>query len=181
MRAQSITFIVTIVFAFVFAWFVMLPAVRDIDETQKTIEQTRQDIALLESTQGDIDEAITFFETIDEETQEKMALALPEFSDRVNLTIVLNRLAQDNGLTVSNIAASRGDSSDTGAGRVQASLSLEGTYAALKSFIASAERTLRIVDIRTISARREDPENPLRFDITADAFFLNEGAASSAQ
>lgn len=114
---------------------------------------------------------------------------LPDHVDNVRLVLDLDNLASRHGMTIQNVTLSNPTATDDkgaigaiGSGRQKFnSLTLKfatrGTYANFKGFIEDLERSLRIVDLVSLSLQEADnqvggQEPRYRYDITIRTYWL---------
>ncbi len=96
----------------------------------------------------------------------KLNELLPDSADNVRLILDLDRIAGDSGLQVSGINVVTGTASGSSGGAsipasspvssIDLSLSAVGDYTAFQTFLSSVERSLRLLDVRSISIQGSD-------------------------
>ena len=130
------------------------------------------------------DELISRANAIDPAERDKLNEFLPNNIDNVRLIIDINNIAKKFGLTVRNPtvvkeAAKEGEKaltpSTTGGGAADTSaaisFSVSGSYETLKLFLANLAKSLRLVDIETLSFTAND-RNLYDYQITLRTYWL---------
>ena len=132
----------------------------------KSDEQTLQSAADYDKKMKDLADAKN---AIDSASLAKLEQLLPDSVDNVGLILDINALAARSGLSLTNIdivgnsAASGSDANGAPAlqgknpvSSVDLTLSAIGSYSALKTFLAGLEKSLRLLDVRSITVKGSD-------------------------
>ncbi|MDX1607605.1 MAG: type 4a pilus biogenesis protein PilO [Candidatus Spechtbacterales bacterium] len=182
MNTRSIIFFISVVMAVAFAWFFILPSLQSIDAAQKAVEIIKGDIEVLMAANNELQEASSFLGSISEEERELMELAVPGSSDRVNAAVLIESIAEDNGLSVDDIVVGIGqDSSSKGEmiGLVPVSMNATGSYFSIKAFIIRLEKSLRIFDVNAIKITPvEESDNLLTLEIAGSVYYVDAGTSN---
>lgn len=193
MNIKSIVFFSTVIFAVLFLWLFVWPTAQDAIEMKKSIDNKYSEKAVLESTQESIEDAISFYRSAPEEDLELIDLAVPADDDRINLSNILKRTIEENGLIETGIrvtqesATTRGGlaAAPSGNKKVAIAMNMEGTYQSFKQFIRALEGNLRIINIEYISITSSvsevlggGTEVTYAFSVTGNAYYLPPPAPS---
>lgn len=166
----------------------------------KSLEPARMQIADLNEAlfnAGQIqlrrDELQDQYNSFPSEDLAKLDKLLPSHVDSVRLIIDINNIARENGLVINDITVGeeRAEGQDdeeaitvatTGVlfDTLRLSIKAEGSYPAFKNFLKDVERSLRIVDLVSLSFElNEDPlvpEGTYNFDTVIETYWLKETA-----
>lgn len=101
------------------------------------------------------------YNAIAPEDKEKLQKLLPDHVDSVRLILDINTIAAQYGMTLKNITltdAGEKSGKDEGLGPrdirevpIEFKFSVSGTYDTLRSFLSDVERSLRLIDLRSLS------------------------------
>jgi Tfp pilus assembly protein PilO len=104
----------------------------------------------------------------------QFSYVVPATKNAADLVSMLQALANQNGLQLTNMSMGTGGSTDKSPYVVQSiDLGLSGGYIAFRSFIDSIEKNIRIIDIDSIDAAPTTDNSPIiGFRVKAHAYFL---------
>ncbi len=146
--------------------FLDIPMVQGVLDTRKSIENQQK--TLIEKNE--------FIETVsslatkykgNEDVLNQLRFILPNDEDIPNLVVQLEALAVSNGIILSDTTitkAEKDENSPIDYAIININLRLNGSYEAFKSFLASVENNMRLIDIDTINFQAEGVENSKTFD-----------------
>ena len=98
------------------------------------------------------------YNNIAEEDRDKLQKMLPDHVDSVRLILDINNIAAQYGMTLKNITLTDvgGEEETLGPQEIRVEpvefkFSVSGTYDTLRSFLVDVERSLRLIDVRTLT------------------------------
>jgi Tfp pilus assembly protein PilO len=104
----------------------------------------------------------------------KFTAIIPAAKDTAELVSAVSAIADGAGASIANLSFAEPKGKLSGNYRaLTMSADVSGSYGALREFLSSLERYVRILHVKQIEVSSDD-RNPgsLRFSITADAYFL---------
>jgi Tfp pilus assembly protein PilO len=110
------------------------------------------------------------------EDLERLTNMFPSSVDNISLTIDLSALAVRSGVLLTNIAIEAPDkqaqaSEGSPVGFVDLSLSATGSYGAFRTFLTSLEKSLRLLDVRSLSVESSDT-GVYKYDLIIRLYWL---------
>lgn len=172
MASKDIIFFSAVAIVLLFVWFFIWPAVQNIEELRETQTQDRDDLQILQNTQNSVQEFLGFFGSLTEEEKRLVDLAAPKGVGKADLAILMNNIAQNNGVVINSISITEGAGSANGLTAAKISLLVEGNYPSLKAFIGGLEQTLRIFNIDSLSISAV-PDGLDRYDISGKVYYID--------
>lgn len=107
------------------------------------------------------------YNSIDEENGKRLDTLLPSQENDIRLIIYLNNIGTANRLSLKNISVKQLEnkeeialtaSSSQNYGRVETNFTLSGTYEQFLSFLSEMEKSLRILDVISLSFEAKDKD-----------------------
>ena len=140
----------------------------------EALERSKELIALR-------DALLTKYNAIPSEDITKIDTMIPDSIDTVRLIIDIETLASRYGMSLGNISigtpegapanGALGPSADA-FGRMSLSFTVVSTYDRFRAFLTDLERSLRIVDITSLSFDAPDAGGEMPFDVTFTTYWL---------
>lgn len=177
----------SIIVALLAVFFVMKPVFEDMQKKDKVITNKRSNLNILK----DNLEKLKELSSQDKEWKEKADLvlaAMPESSDKGRLFMELEGLASGSGLYIDSIREETSVGAGTtstqsqdsggassvqlsgGASELKYTITLSGSYDAVKNFLTYSEKALRILSISKIDITSKE-DGSLNTQITLSAFY----------
>ncbi|MEX0869841.1 MAG: hypothetical protein WDZ39_00200 [Candidatus Spechtbacterales bacterium] len=155
MNQKTIIFASSLAVALAFSWFFIWPQMQNIDGLRTEIEEEREVLDSLQEAEEMVRSAIELKGQIERRDTRLINLAVPHNPERVEATILFNRIAENSGFTVGEISASAGSESASGGmlSSVNMRMNLAGSYSSTKTLLSSLENSLRIFDISALEIR----------------------------
>ena len=173
MKTDSRVFILSTIIGLGLVWFMVWPKAQNIDELRSTVFQQREDLNVLNQTENSIRSSTDFYSGLPDTDIKLVELAVPVYPDKINITNILNAIAEQNGMTVNKITTEaqvikQEDSFST----VNVSVQLEGSYSSFQEFVKSAEGILRIFDITKIEITSNIEQDLSVFNVSGKVYYL---------
>lgn len=160
-RLKIYLLVVGVIIVF-FTWLFVLPRANQILTSRRTVEKETARLekvkAKLEGLQG-LDEY-----ELTEQTESSLE-AIPVKKDFFKSLNIVHRLAEENGLVVSEYKVSPGNLLEEGAaetsngvGKLQFALKLDGPFEGIKRFLTTAEKTLPLLQVNEITVNIGEEE-----------------------
>jgi len=144
-----------------------------------------QALASANESQNVKNEKVQIFNNLDPKDLDKLNIMLPDSIDSVRLIIEIDNLAKLENIVVKDIKAeaietknpsqNQGNantvSPDVVFGKLKLQFSLVGTYPHFRSFLASLEKDLRVIDISSASVKQVK-DNVYQFDLGVKTYWL---------
>ena len=157
LKPNSVITIVLFASSLIGGWFFALPTMQTLGILQDNLVIQETDLFALQSADEAVSRTMNFYQALSEDDVELVYLALPESSQKHELAVLLNKLAQGSGLVLSEIkireSKTRSNESDAVLSLVT-QMELQGTYEELKKFIETTGDLLRIFDFDTMTIAR---------------------------
>lgn len=173
MKTDSIVFILSTILGLGLVWFVVWPKAQYIDELRSIVFQQREDVEVLKQTENSIRSSTDFYSGLPDSDIRLIELAVPLYPDKINITNILNTIAEQNGMTVNSITAtSKTNVQEDIFSIVDVSMQLEGSYFSFQEFIKSSEGILRIFDITEIDITSDFDKDLSVFNVSGNVYYL---------
>jgi len=170
MSTRILPLIALLVAAGIFFFYVSPTWSGSIAQTNLAITQDNESLAAANQFKSQQNALASARNAIDPEDLDRLVAFLPDSVDNVRLILDLNALAARSGFSLANIDVVSNSANTSSAsaqqglpaagpspvGSVDLSLTAVGTYAALQSFLAGAERSARLLDVRDIVVKGSD-------------------------
>ncbi|MCF7831280.1 MAG: type 4a pilus biogenesis protein PilO [Candidatus Pacebacteria bacterium] len=128
------------------------------------------------------DELTRQYNAISQDSLSKLKSLLPDSIDNVKLILELDALARTYGLPIQNVRV-REVEDDTGAqqstvvtdsryGTTRLELTLEGRYDRFRSFLTDVEKSLRLIDVESVTFTAPEDEAVYTYIITLRTYWL---------
>lgn len=178
---KNIISIVLIILAI--ALFALFTNPRYASVRELSVEQQRFDDALDRSKElvALRDALLSKYNSIQSEDLDRISTMLPDSIDTVRLIIDINTLASRYGMSLGNISigspdepqadGALGPSSDD-FGRLSLSFTVSSTYDRFRAFLADLERSLRLVDITSLSFGAPGQNGMTSYQVTFTTYWL---------
>ncbi len=172
-----------VLIALAIALFAMFTNPRYASVRELSTEQSRFDDALDRSKElvALRDALLSKYNSIKTEDLNRIDTMLPDSIDTVRLIIDINTLASRYGMSIGNISigspdeaqgnGALGPSSDD-YGRLSLSFTVLSTYDRFRAFLADLERSLRLVDITSLSFGTPEQNGLTSYDVTFTTYWL---------
>ncbi len=119
------------------------------------------------------------YNSFTDEELRKLNTLLPDSVDTVRLIIDVDNIADRHNLTLLNIGITGTEGTQTKEapdsrpyGTMRLSFNVITTYDQFKAFLADAEKSLRLLDVQTISFGQPDETNRTTYSVTAQTYWL---------
>jgi hypothetical protein len=118
------------------------------------------------------------YKVIDKENITKLTKMLPDNIDNVRLLIDLDEIAKDYSMRIRDFRTNTAEKTDTigqgvaNYGTLTLTFSTTATYGTFLSFLRDLERSLRILDVTTISFAASDTNDVYDYNITLKTYWL---------
>jgi Tfp pilus assembly protein PilO len=122
------------------------------------------------------------YDEIPQENLDKLKKLAPDSVDNVRLVIDINGIAARRGMTIRNIKIQNGNAGKSGNigpdnnpyGSMLLSFSVTAPYDSFKGFLQDLERSLRIVDITSLSFNANDKGDVYDYGVTLRTYWLRQ-------
>jgi len=174
MKTNSMTFLLSVVVGVGLAWFLIWPKAQDIDGLRSDVSRQREDLAILHQTEDSIRDNFDFYSGLRPEDIEPIELAVPSYSDEVNIVNILGDVAEQNGMVVNTITAvpqTSRTTSPSSFSTVQVDMQLQGSYLSFQEFVKSSEKILRIFDITGIGITSQIDQDLPAFSVSGNVYY----------
>lgn len=190
MKSRVAQFMMVILAVALFV-FVTLPAYRDADALRKKAADNEQTLALSTKLKQNRDDLLDRFNRVTDAERENLRRLLPDTLDNVRLVNDISDIAAFHNLKIRDIAvgdqgngANSGKSvtqvqtaaSDASArkqryGTLTLSFSTTATYGDFASLLRELERSLRLVDVRSVTIK-SSPGRAYEFSVVLETYWL---------
>jgi len=174
MKVNSIIFFLSVAVGLGLAWFLIWPRAQVIDGLRSDVSQQREDLAVLRQTETSIRDNFDFYSGLKPEDIEPIELAVPSYSDEVNIVNILNDVAEQNGMVVNTITAlpqTSRSASPSSFSTVRVNMQLQGSYSSFQEFIKSSEKILRIFNITNIEIVSQADSDIPTFTVSGNVYY----------
>ncbi|MDD2732109.1 MAG: type 4a pilus biogenesis protein PilO [Candidatus Pacebacteria bacterium] len=177
--------IISIVLIIVFALGAALlwwPKLQEILELRAELKLVNEEIKQREGYSAKLNTLNEKIREYPEELQ-KIDSAFPKEPSVPVLFNYIQKTSSENGLILDKISLGKmGLSSDTqGLGEISFSVSVSGSYSALKNFLSAMNKTSRLIDINSIGFSSPDKSDLFTFDISLKTYYYSETALPTAE
>lgn len=162
-----------------FVYFV-IPLYDNVQKLRLDTEQKNQELTKKQETKIKVEQVLEQYETLAKEA-EKVNLSVPSDKDIPSLLVTMEALAAESGMVMDSLVfAEAAPPAAPERAAVQkyrvmgVSVSVRGTYAALKNYLAAVEDNIRLLDIMNVSFSGLDKETEsdvMRFTIRMQTYF----------
>ena len=156
--------------------------VKDLQTEFASFDEARQKTAEIREFRKQINQK---YQTITQANFQRLEKVLPSHIDNIQLILDINRIADNNGMTIRDIRINKRQGAE-GAGResiqtesegtydtVEFSFSVVSTYSNFKTFLDSLASSLRVIDVTTVSISRIQGESEFyRYDVGIKTYWL---------
>ena len=153
--------ILLIVGSFALFFFFVMPQYKVVQTERSLIASLNSALSNSRELQEVRDTILTKYNTIADEELTRLKSILPDHVDNVRLILEIDRVALRNGMVLQNVTTQEGGKTngsfgpnDGFFGKLRIRFSVVGQYDAFVNFLTEIERSLRVVDIVSLSFTR---------------------------
>ena len=125
---------------------------------------------------------INSYNSISEEDLSKLNEVVPPNAKEGDLLVTFENMAKDSGLLLKNIEIKSAVPKDTGLlvvsedpyDKVSITLTLDGSYEALRSFLSNLERSMRILDVKALSFHAASSATSYEYSMEVTAYMKKQ-------
>ncbi|MDD2696805.1 MAG: type 4a pilus biogenesis protein PilO [Candidatus Pacebacteria bacterium] len=162
-------FVFTIILGGVLLW----PKFQTLREIQKSVREKQTELQYDEEYYSNLAEIKTSLEEYETEVA-KISSAIPDYPSLPSLFSFLQKASSQSGLVLKGISPFGSSPSEkfTGLTETNFSLQVSGSYSAFKTFLASLEKSARLIEIENVSfgSPKEGSEDLFLFNLTIKVY-----------
>lgn len=184
---KNLTPIILIIVSFGLFLLFINPQYEKVKELKKVIEKNNESIELANDLRSKRENLQQEFNQISPEKRQKLEKILPDTVDNVRLILDINNIADESGISITNIGivgdddktksntnkdGTIVDKTDNSYGTLGLSFSVTSRYDIFKKFMQSLENSLRLVDIESFSVSANSEGSFYDFNVTLKTYWL---------